>query len=579
LGILLTLQIACVGTDVVIGQTRATVDETPLTLEPLVVTGTVTPVPLSQSTASVTVISREQIAAQQTASVTEVLRQVPGLHIDQPGARGSVSLVYLRGGGPSFTLVLIDGVKVNDPTNGRGGSFDFSTLNTDNIERIEIVRGPLSAVYGSDAISGVIHIVTRQPGQEAVRSADAAGGRFGYVRALVQARGPLGLADYALSGSYLDNGEPEGSGFRNTTVHASLGLSLSDALDLRGMVRYVDSDSTAFPEAIGGPEFAVLREVEKRRIHELLLGFTLVHAPLSWWEYQCQFGFYHRQEDISSPGVAPGGDETFGIPASATAAIFRRYELTLSHRLTVSRAVRLSLGAQIQFEEGENTGSLGLIGPTDFNLSRDTYAPFVEGQVFLLPGLLVQGGFRMDVVEGFDLDISPRVGLSYSIAGTQTTLWVNWGEGFKVPSFSSLADPTVGNPRLEPETSTSVDAGMSQTFWQKRVTVGVTYFWNDFTDLIDFDARTFRLVNRQAVTTEGVELSLQVQPWPPLRLTAQMTYVETDVRGSEATLRNRPRWRGGFMAQWHPVAGLQVTMTALFVGQNLDFAVPTGERM
>jgi vitamin B12 transporter len=147
----------------------------PFELEPMVVTGTVSPTPLSRTTASVTVLSQEQIAAQQAGSVIELLRQVPGLHIDQAGARGSVSSVYLRGGDPNFTVVLIDGIKVNDPTNSRGGAFDFSTLNTDAIERIEIVRGPLSAVYGSDAMSGVINIITRRGGPERGSDVEVAG--------------------------------------------------------------------------------------------------------------------------------------------------------------------------------------------------------------------------------------------------------------------------------------------------------------------------------------------------------------------------------------------------------------------
>jgi vitamin B12 transporter len=152
--------------------------EKALELEPVVVTATVAPTPLGRTTAPVTVISREQIAAQQATSVTELLRQVPGVHINQSGARGGVSSVYVRGSDPNFTVVLIDGIKVNDPTNSRGGSFDFSTLSTDNIARIEIVRGPLSAVYGSDALGGVINIITRRGEGVPNGSAEVSAGRF-----------------------------------------------------------------------------------------------------------------------------------------------------------------------------------------------------------------------------------------------------------------------------------------------------------------------------------------------------------------------------------------------------------------
>ncbi|MEZ4546331.1 MAG: TonB-dependent receptor plug domain-containing protein [Thermodesulfobacteriota bacterium] len=143
-------------------QDEAIEGEPPRSLEPVVVTGTLNPASLSQTPASVTVITREQIEERNPSSVAEILQQVPGLYVDQPASRGGVTSVYIRGGDPNFTLVLIDGVKVNDPTNNRGGSFDFSTLSPDNIERIEIVRDPMSSLYGSDALSGVINIVTKK---------------------------------------------------------------------------------------------------------------------------------------------------------------------------------------------------------------------------------------------------------------------------------------------------------------------------------------------------------------------------------------------------------------------------------
>jgi outer membrane cobalamin receptor len=534
---------------------------------------------LSQTPASVEVITRAQIEAQQAVSVTELLRNVSGLHVDQPGARGSVSSVYIRGGDPNFALVLIDGVKVNDPTNSRGGSFDFSTLSTETIERIEVVRGPLSVRYGSDAVSGVINIITRQGSAEPVISAEASGGRDDYVRTLMQWRGQLGEADYALSGAYLDNGEPvEGSEFRSTTLQANLGVPLSDTMELRWSWGYTRSDHESFPDASGGPEFAVLRDVDKRHVEGMTLGVTFEHDPLPWWAYSVQFGLYNRSEDITSPGVAPGPGSPFGIPASESDTNFWRYELTLQNVFSVINNVRLVMGAQAQFEDGRSSGTLAFIGPTDFALSRDTYAPFFELQLTPLPGLQVQGGVRVDLVEGFDTEVSPRIGLAYTLAATQTTQRFNWGEGFKVPSFYSLSDPIVGNPDLVVETSSSVDAGLSQSFWEKRITASVTYFYNQFDDLIDFDPMTFRLVNRDEVTTQGVELSLQMQPLSALRVTAQMTYLETDIKNSEAELRNRPTWRGGFDVLWRPLDTLEVNVSALFVGDSLDFSVPTGEQ-
>ncbi len=551
-----------------------------VTLDPLVVTGEWPPTPLSLTTSQVTVIQRDRIGARQANSVTDLLRQVPGLHVDQPGARGGVSSVYLRGADPNLTMVLIDGIKVNDLTNNRGGSFDFSTLNTDHIERIEIVPGPLSAVYGSDALSGVINIITRRGSPEASRQIELAGGRFGHIRTRLQAQGQVGDLDYALSAAYLDNGEPiEGSDFRNSTWHANAGLPLNDLMELRWLARYSRSNSRVFPDASGGPEFAVLRDTDEREIEEFVVGMTLDHAPLDWWTYELRFGLFHRTEDTVSPGVAPPpGNPRAAVPGSASDAAFRRFEVTLAHTLTPLSGIDVTIGAQAQFEDGNNRGSLAFIGPTNFDFSRDTYAPFLNVQLTLIKGLRVQGGLRADFIEDFDHEVSPRVGVAYTIAATGTTLRANWGEGLKVPSFYSLADPIVGNMGLVPETSMSVETGVTQRLWSERITLRLSFFYNEFENLIDFDPTIFRLVNRDKVETKGVEMHLQVQPWPELQVNSHLTYIDSDVKNSTAELRNRPRWRGGFDINWRPLPVLSLNLALLAVGDSLDFAVPTGER-
>src|SRR5712691_6352762 len=382
-----------------LGQGRAPTEKA-LELEPVVVTATVAPTPLGRTTAPVTVISREQIEAQQATSVTELLRQVPGVHIDQAGGRGGISSVYVRGSDPNFTVVLLDGVKVNDPTNSRGGSFDFSTLSTDNIERIEIVRGPLSAIYGSDALGGVINIITRYGAGAPSGSVEVSAGRFDYYRTLLQASGTLGLMDYAVSGSYLDNGRAvEGSRFLGETVQANLSIRPTEAIELRWVLRYADSRSKAFPDDSGGPEFAVLRTVEKRDAEDLTTGITLKHTPLPWWDYSIQLSLYNHQDHIDSPGVAPGVRDPVGIPPSVIDDTFRRTDISVRNLFSVGRGVQLAVGAQGQFEEGTSNGNL-LLGkfavPTNFALSRTILGPFFEAQLSLFPDLLVQGGVRVD---------------------------------------------------------------------------------------------------------------------------------------------------------------------------------------
>lgn len=555
----------------------------PVELEPVVVTGTFIPTPPAQNPASLTVITREEMEARQESSVTELLRHIPGLHIDQAGARGSVSSVYLRGGDPNYTVVLMDGIRVNDPTNSRGGSFDFSTLDADNIERIEIVRGPLSSVYGSDAMTGVIQIISLRGTDEPVSGLSVSGGRSGHFRTLVQTRSKIDRFDYSLSGSYLDHGEPvEGSGFVNRTFNANGGLLLSHTSEIRSVLRYADSHLESFPDDSGGPTFAVFRDVDQRDANELTFGIEMTHRLLLHWDTRLDMGYYDRQEEIDSPGVAPGVRDPFGIPAHLSDNLYRRYDLSFRNLFRIGKGLRLTMGGEVQSEKGSSRGSLSVEGvpvPTSFDFERDLLAPFLEAQYTFSTGLLLQAGARLDVPEDLDSQLSSRFGISYKIPSTDTRLRASWGEGFKLPSFFSLSHPIVGNPGLVPEASRSADVAVIQPLWGEHVNMSATYFSNRFENAIDFEeGPPPLLVNRSEITTEGVEMAMDAKAGRDLDLSSHLTYVKTDIKGTQEELRNRPKWRGGFTAGWHPVPALVVHLGTFYVGSVLDSSIPTGDR-
>jgi vitamin B12 transporter len=552
-------------------------------LDPVVVSASRIPTSLAETTKSATVITREQIEARQAQKTVDLLRQLPGVHIDQPGGRGSVSSVYVRGSDPNFTVVVIDGIKVNDPTNSRGGSFDFSTLDPASIERVEIVRGLLSSVYGSDAMGGVINIVTRPGSAVPERSVDGSGGRYGYHRAGLEARGPLGSAHYALSLSYVDDGSPvEGSTFTGKSINAKVTLPPSASTSLQTVVRYADSQSSSFPDDSGGPEFAVLRDTDKRDVQELTVGTEFNHDLRSWWEYGLKVNFYERGEDVSSPGVASGIRDPFGIPLNSSANSLRRANLLASNLFSFLSA-RVGIGAELQFEEGAGEGFL-LFGdtrvPSRFELGRTVYAAFLEAQHAFPFGLTIQGGVRIDAPDDFDPELSPHLGALYRIESTQTTLKANWGEGFKLPSFFALGNPIVGNRELLPETSRGFDIGVVQELSGQRVSASATFFQTTFSNLIDLDeGPPPRLVNRSQVITQGVELSLALQPAHNVWINSHLTYLETDIHGTDEELRNRPEWRGGINARWRPRPDLDLNFDALYVGEVGDSSIPTGDRI
>jgi outer membrane cobalamin receptor len=557
--------------------------QTGVTLEPVVVSATRIPTPLLETPLSATVITREEIDARRPASTVDLLRQIPGLHIDQPGGRGSVSSVYIRGSDPNFALVLIDGVKVNDPTNNRGGSFDFSSLDPGSIERVEVIRGPLSAIYGSDAMGGVINIVTRGGTAQPAFAAEGGVGRYGYYRAALEARGPLGPGNFAVAAAYVDDGEPvEGSAFIGTSVNASVYVPPSETTWLRFAARFADTHSEAFPEDSGGPEFAVRRDVDDGDGQELTAAVEFGHRIVPGWEYSLRAGYTDRREDFSSPGVAPGLRDPFGIPPNASDTTFYRTSLVANTLVTVTEAVQVTLGLNAEFESGSSDGALfpgGAPIPTRFRLDRALYAPFLEALYASRFGLTVHGGLRIDYPDDFDHEVSPWVGALYRIDTTGTSIKANWGQGFKLPSFFALGNPIVGNPDLTPETSESVDLGVAQDLWGGRATLSATLFHSRFFDLIDLDeGPPPRLVNRSEVTARGVELGLDVRPTDTLDITGHLTFTETDITGTDEELRNRPRWRGGLHTRWRPATNVLLYLGVLYVGEVLDSSIPTGDR-
>ena len=342
--------------------------------------------------------------------------------------------------------------------------------------------------------------------------------------------GASGKWDYSLSGSYLDNGEPvEGSSHSNKNFMANLGGSLSDTMRLQTVLRFADSGNESFPDDSGGPLFAVRRGSDQRDITEFSLGFNLDHDPSPVWGYRFEFEMFDRQEDQSSPGVAPGIRDPFGIPVNSADNSFQRYGATLTNQFHLTDQSQLALGLEGVYEEGSSRGSIALGGPptpTRFDLDRQILAPFFEFQHGFQNGVSLLAGVRWDFPNEFKSEVSPRVGASYSTENTGTTFKVNWGEGFKLPSFFALGNSIVGNPGLGPETNWSVDEGVTQAFWRDRAVLSATYFHTTFKNTVDLDEGPPPiLVNRSEVVADGIELSLKLDPTPKLSWTGQ-----TDLR-------------------------------------------------
>ena len=549
---------------------------------PVIVSATRLPATADQFAGSASVITRAMIDARRPASTIDLLRRVPGLHIDQPGGRGAVSSVYLRGSDPNFTVVLIDGVKVNDPTNSRGGSFDFSTVDVGSIERVEIVRGPLSSVYGSDAIAGVINVVTRGGGAAPAISADLEAGGFGYGRAHATAGGPLGAGDAAVAASWVDAGEPiAGAEFVARGATAKLTAAPSETSLLRLTLRYADADAGAFPDDSGGPTFAVRRTIDDRDTQELTGATDFTHELTRRWSYTLDATRYVRTEDFASPGVAPGVRNPAGVSANSSDSRLERTTVSASTQFTLADGVALTAGADIQFEDGAADSIVvngGVATASRFAQSRKVYASFAEARFSAIPRLVLEAGARLDYPDDFDKELSPRLAAAYTVPASRTRLRASWGRGFKLPSFFAVGSALVGNPTLRPETSESIEVGVDQPLWDGRAHASLTAFENAFFQVIDFDAATFQLVNRSEVAAVGAEAAFDVALTPALDGRAHLSFADTDIRNDNDELLDRPEFRAGAGAIWRPDAAWTVDFSVLYVGRVLNSSVPTGNQ-
>jgi len=536
-----------------------------------------------QAGSNVSVIDAQTIQARNPGSVVDLLRDLPSVHIQQSGGRGSVVSLFTRGAKPNFTLVLLDGVKANDPTNTRGGSYDFSTLDLNDIERIEFVRGPASAIYGSDAVGGVINIISRRGGDHLEAALTADGGSFGYAKIAGHVSGPVGGATANLGLSYTDNGMPvDGSTLKGTNLDAALGLPeiAGTAVSFNG--RYGGSIATSFPDSSGGPRLAVRRTLDHRDIQEGVFGAHAKRDMSDWWNMALDYGFYDRGSNATSPGVAPSAQTPSGIPANGDNARFTRHQVTWTNRLQPLPGLDAALGADMQAEHGVDDGYL-MFGPakvpTHFAVNRTLWAGFAQARYQVTPAFTLSGSARYDDT-GDTHHFSPQLRADYALADWGTQFQLSWAKAYKLPSFYALGNPIVGDPNLKPEEAENFEGGVSQKLWDFGVWK-VEGFATNYRDLIDFRPGAIpKLVNLSTVHVRGIETSLELT-YPvfggTLTAAPRLSYTNARNQLTGASLRDVPSWLAGGSAIWRPTSDWTVSFDLNHVGRMVDNSVPTGD--
>jgi outer membrane cobalamin receptor len=549
----------------------------------IIVTGSRVATPGDDVAANVTVLSREDFEVEKPRQLSDILRRVAGVHVDQVGGRGGTGSLYLRGADPNCTLVLVDGVRVNDPTNARGGSFDFSNFDVADIERVEIARGPYSAVYGGDALAGVVNIVTRRATPEKTRTTlDAMGGSYDVREISMDAGGPLGAHAWNFGASDSREGEvTRGNEFEGWRASGGLDFTLGTASSAFVSGRYSETSRAGFPDDSGGYEFAEIRDTEHRDADEAVFGAGF-NTEVGASTYALQVGYFDRADHIDSPGVAPGIRDPFGVPPSVVDTSLTRYSATFTGTRKFSERLSIAYGVDWLREEGSSDGILdfggGFVLPTSFELTRDSWAPYAEARVSSSFGLSMQAGVRVDQPDGEGSVTSPRVRMEYEFAGSGFSVAGAWGRAFKLPSMYALGHPIVGNPDLVPERGESYELELAQDLLDGRARWSATWFEGEFRNAIDFDpGPPPMLVNRNRVDTQGVELAGRLALAEEWQIDASVTNVKSRVASTGGELRNRPEWRAGAAAHWNPLAALKLSAAVTYVGSSLDSAIATGD--
>ena len=557
--------------------TPAAAQEPVVEVEPVVVTLSPIPFPLSVAPGSVTVIDRQAIEASGGATLEDVLRAAPFVDLSRAGGRGGLTTVTLRGGDPNFTLVLLDGVPINDPTNLLGGSFDFSTLSVDNIERVEIVRGPLSSRFGSEAMAGVIHIVSRRGRIDPGWDAEVAAGSFRAREGRLGVRGSRGVLAASASASWVQLDEQvESDPYRLATVAWTADVT-GRLGEVRLTSRLHDLDSEGFPDNGGGPRYSILREPRRSKARELLMGIEARRGVREGWSLTATADAYRRDAEVRTPPVLdadPPGP--LALPAVDQETVLDRRRLSLTSIWEIDERLSFLVSGELRHEDGESDAVIAGELPADFALERTTRS--AAGEIaYRSNRLSIDLAVRFDSPDGFASETSPRAAVAWRLPWNGSRVGASWAEGFKLPSFFALGEPNVGNPDLGPERSSGFDLGWTQEIHPAGLTVSLTAFRQRYRNLIDFSPEEFRLVNRRLARTRGVEAEAVWSPHPDLDLGGFARWLDAELVGTDEMLRDRPRWRGGASAQWSDGV-TQGRIEFVRVGERFDFQIPVPER-
>ncbi|KSB90708.1 TonB-dependent receptor [Caulobacter vibrioides] len=546
-------------------------------VDQVVVTASRGPEKLSEVSTSMTVIDAELLRKSQTVVISDLLSRTPGVTVTRNGGVGGTTQLRIRGAETDQTVVLIDGVKLNDPSS-TGGGYNFATLLAGNINRIEVLRGSQSTLWGSQAIGGVVNMITAVPtGPLGAQAAVEAGSRdTAYGHAAVSTGGDWG--GFRLAGAYYTTdgvsafgksyGGKEKDGYRNAAISSRLDLNVTDwaAVDLRASYAAAKNEFDGFP----APLYAFADSPEYGKTKELV-SYAGVRLSAFDGALKNRFGYAYTQTDRDNFDPSSSVAKTFDARGTNS-----RYEYQGSW--TISEALRATFGAETE-RSWFRTASPSTFdpNPTPDRHAASTDSLYLQLQAKPIAGLTLTGGVRQEDHSAFGDATVYQAGATYSPNDGVTVFRANYGEGFKAPSLYQLYS-IYGDRNLKPEESESVDLGVEHSVLDGRVRAGVTWFHRDITNQIDFVSNNNPpnyggYANFAKTETSGVELEATIAVTTALLVTANYTNMDAINRSATNNgkrLPRRPSETANLNADYDWKNGLTTGVSVQYVGESYD---------
>jgi vitamin B12 transporter len=537
----------------------------PRRVDPVVVTATPVETPSEQLGASVSVVNGEDFQTYHYPTLDEALRNVPGVEIRRSGAYGKTSSVTIRGANANQVQVLVDGLRVKSPTLGQ---VDLSDISPDLIERIEVIRGAQSTLYGADAIGGVINIITRKgkggPFQATIQQEV---GNYDTLVSRATVSGAWKILNYALSASHFEsNGQFQNDETNANALSARIGATLPWNSTLDFVFRYNKNDiGVPVKGVFPGPQpiVPIINRNARSQSETTIFSLEGKSRPVEWWETRGRLARYENSAGFQDP-ADPGVD--FDFPTFSQVNVERR-EAEWVNSFFIGKWSTSSVGLEHRREIGESRNT--------FRAVSETQSVFFEQQLRFFDRLFLTGGFRVEDNSVFGTTTTERGSLAFLIKETGTRLRGSAGTGFRAPTFNDLFFPGFGNPNLQPEDSLSYDFGVDQKLWNNRIRLGLTYFQNEFKNLIACctplpTAPFGGPFNVGRARSAGIEFTGEADLLPNLVASLNYTYTDSENLATDRPLPREPRHRWNIGLTWEPISRLSLFTQVHVVSEQFE---------